>query len=235
MSSEQFNLAWKEFENSTSRSFRNLYLDQDFTDVTLATKDGKQIKAHRNILSSISPLLKTILLANPHQHPLLYFKGVKNNSLQSIMKFIYLGQAEVYQENLEDFMNAADDLEIAGLCKSNTKETVLENRDSVSKDLMNESFLKTESPSLETHCYEEESPVSPDMMEMVSDEDDKNEFSLNSTGPGFYQCKQCEFTSKDKSNLKKHIDYKHEGIRYACGQCEYKATTTSHLKRIHGL
>jgi len=32
------------------------------------------------------------------------------------------------------------------------------------------------------------------------------------------------------SNLKTHIDSKHEGVRYPCSQCEFLATTASYLK-----
>ena len=231
MSTEQFNLAWNQFESSTSKAFNNLYLDQDFTDVTLATKDGKQIKAHRNILSSVSPFFKTILLANPHAHPLLYLKGVKNISLQSIIKFIYLGHAEVYQENLEDFMNTADDLEISGLCKSKVTE---DQKDALRISLPDANPWRPELPistDVESNDHKEDMVVMEDIEDMtiISNDSYSDNFALNVQNP--YKCLQCEFSSKDRGNLKKHIGYKHEGIRYACHHCDYKATTTSHLNR----
>merc|ERR1712086_1179815 len=52
MSEGKFNLTWSLFESSLSNSFRKLYFDNDFVDVTLACEDGKQIEAHKVILSS---------------------------------------------------------------------------------------------------------------------------------------------------------------------------------------
>ena len=110
-----FQLAWNEFNSCTNRTFQDLYTDQDFTDVTLATDDDRQLKAHKVILSSCSPFFKKILLNNPHQMPLLYLKGVKFSQLKSILQFIYLGQAEVEQDDIQKFMDSAKDLEIKGL------------------------------------------------------------------------------------------------------------------------
>ena len=111
----KFQLAWNEFNSCTSTTFQNLYSDREFTDVTLATEDHKQVKAHKNILSSCSSFFRRVLVNNPHQHPLLYLKGVKFSQLESIMQFIYLGQAEVEQDNLQHFMDSAKYLEIKGL------------------------------------------------------------------------------------------------------------------------
>jgi hypothetical protein len=54
MSNEKFNLNWNEFGSSTVNSFKDLLTDEDFTDVTLACDDDKQIKAHKAILSASS-------------------------------------------------------------------------------------------------------------------------------------------------------------------------------------
>ena len=46
-----------------------------------------------------------------------------------------------------------------------------------------------------------------------------------------YPCDKCEFAATDASNLKKHVESKHEGVRYLCDKCEYAATTASNLRR----
>ena len=73
---EAYNICWDKFKVSTSEAFKNLIKDTDFTDVTLACEDGKQIKAHKVILSACSPFFKDILIQNPHTHPLIYLKGI---------------------------------------------------------------------------------------------------------------------------------------------------------------
>ena len=105
---EKFNLSWNEFNSCASETIKNLVSDKEFTDVNLACGDGQQIKAHKVILSSCSPFLKNILVKNPHQHPLVYLKGVSYHQLRYILEFIYLGQTEVDQDSLGEFMMAAN-------------------------------------------------------------------------------------------------------------------------------
>ena len=120
MSSEKFNLAWNDFEASASRTFKSLLDDHDFTNVTLASHDNEQIKAHKVILSSSSQFFKRIIMKNPHQNPLLYLRNVNFKELQHIINFIYLGQTEVEQSELEHFLEIAKDLEISGLTENCT-------------------------------------------------------------------------------------------------------------------
>ena len=107
MTPEKYNLSWNGFEQSSSNAFRELLSENEFADVTLATGDGKQIKAHKVILSSSSPFFRTILLQNMHQHPLLYLKGINHAELSLIIKFVYLGQVEVSESKLSLFLEAA--------------------------------------------------------------------------------------------------------------------------------
>ena len=41
--------------------------------------------------------------------------GLKSEDLLAIVKFLYYGTANIYQENLEHFLNIADELQIKGL------------------------------------------------------------------------------------------------------------------------
>ena len=112
---ELMNLSWNEFKNSTIRTFKNLQGDEHFSDVTLACGGGKQMKAHKVILSSCSPFFKDILMQNPHKHPLLYLKGVDMEDLRFLMRFIYSGEVEIPNEGLGKFLDAANELQIDGL------------------------------------------------------------------------------------------------------------------------
>ena len=112
---EKFHLAWDKFQVTARTTFNNLFEDQDFTDVTLVCEDDKQIKAHKVILSSSSSFFRRILIRNPHQHPLLYLKGISYSDLQSVVRFLYFGEAEIAQDNLETFLEAAKEFEIEGL------------------------------------------------------------------------------------------------------------------------
>jgi len=111
-------LRWNEFETNISESFRELREEKDFFDVTLACDDN-QLQAHKVIISACSPFFRNVLRRNPHQHPLVYLKGVKYKDLLSVLNFMYLGEVNIAQEELNTFLTVAEDLEVKGLTQGN--------------------------------------------------------------------------------------------------------------------
>ena len=55
---------------------------------------------------------------NPHQHPLLYLKGVDFPNLQSVLNFMYHGEVNIAQEELNSFLAVAEDLQVKGLTQN---------------------------------------------------------------------------------------------------------------------
>ena len=122
MSSEKFCLKWNDFEANISGAFRELRDDKDFFDVTLACDDD-QINAHKVILSACSPFFRTVLRRNPHQHPLLYMKGVRYTDLQSVLTFMYHGEVNIAQDDLNNFLAVAEDLRVKGLTQNTSSSS----------------------------------------------------------------------------------------------------------------
>jgi len=114
-STEKFSLKWNDFQDILTDIFRDLRNDPEFCDVTLACDDGQQMEAHKLILTASSPVLNTLLKRNKHSHPLIYMKGMKIKDLASIIDFIYYGEVNIYQEDLNEFLTTAEDLQIKGL------------------------------------------------------------------------------------------------------------------------
>ena len=111
---EKFCLRWNDFETNVSQAFRELREEKDFFDVTLACED-EQLSAHKVILSACSPFFRNILRKNPHQHPLLYLKGVKHQEMLAVLNFMYMGEVNVAQEDLNSFLAVAEELRVKGL------------------------------------------------------------------------------------------------------------------------
>jgi len=116
-SSEKFCLRWNDFESNISVAFREIREEKDFFDCTLSC-GVRQIQAHKLILSACSPFFRSILRQNPHQHPLLYLKGVEFTDLQAVLNFMYHGEVNVAQEELNSFLAVAEDLQVKGLTQS---------------------------------------------------------------------------------------------------------------------
>jgi len=119
MSTEKFCLRWNDFETNISSAFREIREDKDFFDVTLAC-DNEQIQAHKVILSACSPFFRTILRRNQHSNPLLYLKGVRFTDLTSVLNFMYHGEVNVAQEELNSFLAVAEELKVKGLTQGPT-------------------------------------------------------------------------------------------------------------------
>ena len=111
---EKFCLRWNDFESNISVAFREIREEKDFFDCTLSI-GTRQIQAHKLILSACSPFFRSILRQNPHQHPLLYLKGVEFTDLQAVLNFMYHGEVNVAQEELNSFLAVAEDLQVKGL------------------------------------------------------------------------------------------------------------------------
>merc|ERR1712129_594572 len=108
-------LKWNDFQKNALSAFGTLRDDLEFADVTLACEDGQQVEAHKVILASSSPFFLSLLRRNKHPHPLIYMRGVKSEDLLAMIDFLYFGEANVYQENLDSFLAVAEELQLKGL------------------------------------------------------------------------------------------------------------------------
>ena len=88
--------------------------DGDFADVTLACED-ESIKAHQVVLSASSLFFRNLLKTLSHPHPIVYMRGVKADHLSALLDFIYLGNTEITQDLVSDFLLLAEELKVEGL------------------------------------------------------------------------------------------------------------------------
>ena len=126
--SERLCLQWNDFQENAIGSLRSLRDERDFHDVTLACEDGKQIEAHKVILSISSPFFQNLLKRNKHLHPVIYMRGVKSDDLLAIVDFLYCGEAKVCQENLDSFLAIAEYLQLHGVMEKVKSEELSETK-----------------------------------------------------------------------------------------------------------
>ena len=112
---EKFSLKWKDFQENINSAFQTLREDSEFIDVTLACENANQVEAHKVVLAASSPFFCNLLKKNKHVHPLIYMRGLKLEDLVAIVDFLYYGEATIYQENLDTFLNIAGELDLKGL------------------------------------------------------------------------------------------------------------------------
>ena len=110
--------------------FHSLKKNNEFTDVTLACKDG-QINAHQVVLSSNSKVLQSILKSHHHPNTYIYLMGVNKRVLEFLLDFIYHGEVEVGSKNLYKFLALAEELQVQGLSGLSKTEKLPSDHDNV--------------------------------------------------------------------------------------------------------
>ena len=239
------NLSWNKFSETAEKAFRDLGSSGDFSDVTLAGADGKFVEAHKVILSSCSPVLKSILMKISHSHPLLYMKGMNTEDISLLLKFIYTGEVTLEKESLERFLETADELQIAGLTKpagekvaemdvvnerKEEKEPTKPDNNSEIKDLVNK--LETEIESMEESLKSDGNSEVEDSANLETEPKESINKETACEYPG------CEKEFSTRANLRAHQRAIHEGITHNCLDCSFKTGFSGNLKKhkqkVHG-
>ena len=114
MDLEKYCLSGKEFPTRLTNTFQELLTEKNFADVTLVSDDHIKIAAHKLILSASSPVLRSMLMDNPHPHPIIFMRGVTFQDLQSLLQFMYIGQVRIYQDRFQEFIALLKDLQVTG-------------------------------------------------------------------------------------------------------------------------
>ena len=87
-------------------------------DVTLVCDGNQYFKVHRLILSSSSPMFNVLLRKHTGSQALIYIRGLLVKDLALIIDFMYHGEVNVAQEELNSFLAVAEDLRVKGLTQN---------------------------------------------------------------------------------------------------------------------
>lgn len=112
--SDQFCLRWNDHQNTLLTTFDTLLDSQKLTDVTLWAS-GKCLKAHKVVLSACSPYFDNMLEAHDEKNPIIVFNDLSYEQLRAMLEYMYRGEVNVSQEQLDSFLKAAEALKIKGL------------------------------------------------------------------------------------------------------------------------
>ena len=228
--------------------------DNDFADVTLACEDGEQVTAHKVILAVASPFFQKLLARNKHPHPLIYMRGVKSDDLLAIVDFLYRGEANVFQENLDSFLAVAEELQLKGLVAKrdeNVQEFVKFEEDDkfVPPTILptfhaNAKFPQNCFTNKNSNPRENRPSVIPGKFSGNLDDLENRvkslmEKSQNKIASGCEFAQMCKVCGKEgySSAIKDHIEVNHlEGIVIPCKLCDktfkYRNGLRKH-KRLH--
>ena len=198
MNSEKFCLKWNDFQPTVSRSLANFRKEEDLFDITLVSDDEIQLPAHKLVLSACSSFFKGIIKKNPHSNPLIYLCGVDSKNLGFILDYIYQGEVQIYQEQLDPFLNIAQKLKIEGLITTNQEqqyETMIKHDNKEVDETPESTFIKPKVKRKATESFDTRIAKSVSSLETfpVSDmsEVDQKIEELAERIDGVWTCKAC--------------------------------------------
>lgn len=215
---EKFSLKWNDFQLNASKSFKILRKEKEFFDVTLVSDDEVQISAHKVILSACSSFFKSILKNNPHSHPLLYLGGVNSENLSFIMDYIYQGEVQIYQSNLNSFLEAAQKLKIDGLLSDIDYEVKSELKDTHYDYYDDNSFVGDQEEFKNQRNTREVANIQIDNGDHEAAKQ-KAEEMIQKIDGGF-ECTACLKTGKSRWDMVRHAETHIEGVSYPCQKCD---------------
>ena len=220
---EQHCLKLNNPQEKVKEAFGKMKSDKYFTDVTLACEDGQQVEAHKVILAASSPFFKDFLKRNKHNHPLIYMRGLKSEILLAIIDFLYFGEANVFQEDLDSFLALAEELRLKGLSGTdNAKESAFESAQkpmqkdtSSSANLFNQISANPDSRTVamtDNKVIVEVEDLDKQIKSMMTTTDVRS-----ADGKGFMT--SCNICGKQlpSRNMPKYIEANHiTGVKHAC-------------------
>ena len=91
-------------------------------------QSSHSLQAHKVILSACSPFFRSVLRRNQGaaaQQLVLYLKGVTYRDMEAVLTFMYHGEVNVAQDDLNSFLAVAEELRVKGdnltPCLSNSR------------------------------------------------------------------------------------------------------------------
>ena len=249
--SEKFSLKWNDYNSNWNRSLSKLRENSAFADVTLITDDKIKFSAHRILLLSCSNVFDFILKDSNKNNPLLYLSGVNSTNLGFILDYIYKGEVNLYQEQLDSFLESAQKLEIEGLLggdnQGNMEDSEYRQDDNEEEKIEIEKEAQVGSENEERKLVNNDDSYHPkksrqsvrvpyndikkiEVGSMTPEEIEVKIKELYQKVEGIWRCLACDYTAKHNSQqVRRHIETHLDGLSYTCNACNKEFRTKPSL------
>jgi len=215
---------------------------EDLFDVRLVTDDGKQFASHKLVLASSSDFFQSIIhnMKSKQLDFFIFLAGVRSVELEHILDYIYAGEVQLFQEELDNFLDIAQKLRIKGLIgneesTSAVKEefisevTVNPNQSNVARNevnieneeksivISNTSSIRKQRGGSKSIINQSDINVKEIVKNMIGQDGDK------------WICTNCGKEARTKGSIELHAEIHIEGLEFNCNKCDKTFRTRNRL------
>ena len=239
--SEKFCLKWNDFHSNLSNSFGLLRNEQYLQDVKLVTDDQQIISAHKLVLSVSSEYFQNIFQNSDDSKLILCLEGVSKNDLNNCLDYMYNGEVQIFQDDLDRFLNVAQRFKIKGLLTDSSEDTPdikysneeIADNYTLSNHENNIQVLKNDEENRKTDSNKVVSKFGEGSYDMKSE----TEKYIEKLDDGNVKCTVCGKISRGTSktsiklrDMMRHIETHIEGLTYNCNICSKSCRSQNSLK-----
>ena len=236
--SEKFCLKWNDYDNNLSSSFKELRKDQHLCDVTLVTDDYQQLAAHKIVLSLSSEYFQSLFKSNSNgQNMLICLEGVTRQDVNNCIDYMYNGEVQISQDDLDRFLNVAQRFKIKGLLSTDEKYSDQTINDSFKKENLiggediehGQVYTQEHNTPLETNSHKK-------VISLYNNDISINKYeNIESLEDGSLKCTVCGKISSNKRKdiiMQQHAQTHIKGLSFTCPVC-YKSFRSKHSLSNH--
>ena len=161
-------------------------------------------------------------------NPLIYLDGVEAKNLHLILDYIYQGEVQIFQDDLDSFLNVAKKLKIEGL--TGVDEEIKEDEQKVFQSNTEEIEDSIDPTNQETKV------ISQTVANLSSVIDRRRGIFYNYKGREAvaalleqcevgWKCKQCGKLASTKGNIELHAEAHVDGLSFDCSKCDESFST----------
>ena len=233
---EKFSLKWNDFQTNVSNAFKKLRKTENFYDVTLVSDDQQQVSAHKVVLASSSEYFKNILTSNTHSHPMLCLSGVNAGDIKNMLDFMYNGEIQIFQDDLDQFLEIAQRFHLEGLIQ-NKQENYTDTQEfkyEASQESANIMDLVPESENEPINHQTKEKIISlVANYESIEELDQKIEemFEKVEGDNQKRRCIPCGKISSMVANARNHAETHIDGLNFPCQYCDKSFRSRDSLRK----
>ena len=246
---EKFFLKWNDFQSNVTTAFSQFRTNTVYQDVTLVSDDHQQISAHRVVLSACSGYFNRVLTQITNSHPFLCLDGINSFDLNNVLDYIYNGELQIFQEDLDRFLQIAQKLQLEGLLSSEELNPKIEEPTFDMPDMtqiakpatINEKHFAVEKKPNEQNTgirrafngrhTQTRKTINAEDFENIQELDLHIEQQIITTEQG-HECLICNRRKNSKRDIKDHIETHINGFSIDCNLCG-KTMSSRHSLRVH--